>query len=79
MTTHLKSISGQDVDAKQLIMDFALEIIASCGFGIEANSFSKREDNIIKEMALTLAGQRKPSLSGIFRILTILSFPSVSF
>ena len=44
--------SGGDVDAKALTTAYTTDIIASCGFGMEAKSFSE-EENQFREMVST--------------------------
>jgi hypothetical protein len=52
MSEYLTSVaeSGEPFEAKKIIMDFTLDVIASCGFGIEAKAFADRKDNQVKDM-----------------------------
>ncbi len=36
--------------AKAVMTDYTLDIIASCGFGIEANAFDHKKENRFREM-----------------------------
>ena len=42
--------SSQDFLVKETISDFTLEVIASCGFGVQANAFKERENNKFRDM-----------------------------
>lgn len=43
--------SGEDLPVKDAMTHFTLDIIAACGFGVQANAFDK-EDSKFKEMVI---------------------------
>ena len=78
MSDHLEAMEreGKEFETRELTSTFAMDAIASSGFGIEQNSF-KDPDNIFRKMALTLVGA--PGYSSGWdqaRVMFIMTFPS---
>ncbi len=73
------SESGAEFSAKELMSDFTMDVIASCGFGIDSGAFQTgREGNEFKSQAAELLGLGKRGIGSVFRLLTILSFPALA-
>ena len=41
---------GKEIDAKELMTNYNLDVICSTGFGIEANCFNSTEDSLLVQM-----------------------------
>ena len=52
MIRHLESFvtDGKEIDAKELMTDYNLDVICRTGFGVEANSFTNTDDNLLTQM-----------------------------
>ena len=50
--SHLKrdGTEGKEIDAKELMTNYNLDVICSTGFGIEANCFNNSEDSLLVQM-----------------------------
>ena len=44
--TYLEGQTGKDIEGKDLIKTFALDVIVSTGFGFEINSFEERKKHL---------------------------------
>ncbi len=71
--------SGEEFSAKQLMSDFTMDVIASCGFGIDSGAFhAAGEDSEFRRQAAELLGLGRRGSGSVFRLLTILSFPRLA-
>ena len=52
MIRHLESFANdeKEIDAKELMTDYNLDVICRTGFGVEANSFTNVDDNLLTQM-----------------------------
>ena len=62
---------GKDINAKEMLTSFNLDVICSVGFGIEAKSFSNSESKLTEMVRLKM-GRTKNGLISV----TVLNFNS---
>ena len=72
---------GEEFSAKTVMSDFTMDVIATCGFGLESGAFSEDGDessNEFRHQSAELLGLNKRGVGSVFRLLTILSFPALA-
>ena len=71
--SHLEGLCGQDIEGKELMKDFALDVIVSTGFGYDNNSY-KNPENAFKKNADLLIG-KKMSIKQMITFFLLVSAP----
>jgi len=73
--SHLEGLCGEDIEAKELMKDFALDVIVSTGFGYDNNSY-KNPDNAFKKNSDLLIG-KKMTFKQMVTFFLLISIPKL--
>lgn len=73
LVKHLEPLarSGEEFEAKQSMVNFTTDVIAECGFGINAQAMLN-PDSVFKQNVMKLSGGPKGSIMGMIRFVMIL-------
>jgi len=69
---HLETLCGQNIESKEFMKNFALDVIVSTGFGFDSNTF-KDPDNIFKKNADLMIGKKMDFQMILFFFLFFIS------
>ena len=78
MVPYLEDLAGKNepIDSKHVMTNFTSDVIATCGFGIEANCFSD-PNSVFLKMASKLIGKEQREF-GIIKMMMMFMSPKLS-
>jgi cytochrome P450 len=68
--------TGKQLEGKEIMVDYSLECIVSCGFGLEANCFDN-PNSALRKMVNLATGKGANQTLRMMKLMFVLSFPKL--